>query len=197
MRQMTSIFVCLLLMSWSVGCQSVAEAPSDFRKETLDPKTAVRGADIIVLAYPTSQRDIDSELHVREVDRAEPLRLLETETILAPLQVFKGSAPTNEVRFRHYKAGSGYVLIGPPQGPSGGPGARGIFFLKNQSGVFRSMVDFYRPDIPTPWITGSWDALQCSDASDCIVQTVLRFRRGDNASSFSNALLENTAISHQ
>jgi len=189
--------VCLLIVWWSAGCQRVIDPPADYRQEALDVKTAVQDADMIVLARPTSQRDIGSELHVRLAGRTEPLRLQETETALAPLQIFKGAVPPNEIRFRHYKTGSGYIQQGPPQGPSGGIGAPGIFFLKSRpGGVFRSFVDLYRPDIPTPWITGSWDALQCNDASDCILQTVFRFRSGDSGRSFSNALLVNTGLAH-
>ena len=87
--------------------------------------------------------------------------------------------------------------MGPPQGPTGHMGSRGIFFLKQQpTGIFRSLVDYYRPDISTPWITGS-DSLTCTRAADCIARTLLTFHKNNDVRSFAASLLESTAQSRQ
>jgi hypothetical protein len=138
-----AIFVGILAVLLG-ACQ---KQPPDLRMKTLDPKGAVQEADTIVLAYPVSQRDIRGLL-VPSPDRP-PLKLEETETTLQTLQVLRGAALPAQIRFRYYDA-RGYAQIGPPQGPSGGVGSRGIFFLlKGQSeGIYRSVVDVYRPVLP-------------------------------------------------
>src|SRR5258708_37223812 len=107
-----------------------------------------------------------------------PLKLIETETTLVVLCVFKGQAPLKQIRFRHYQRNlENDVLIGPPQGPSGHMGVRGIFFLRRQAtGMFHSVVDIYRPDIITPWILDASDAGSCNIPSECISRFLLTFR---------------------
>ena len=170
------VFVLAIVGPFS-GCNQPRHPPSDFHSETLDARSAVQTANSIVLAYPVNRKVI-RELFVTQVD-VDPMRLLETEMTLVVLSVFKGPALPKEIRFRHYDEDHRYDgLIGPPQGPSGRMGDRGIFFLRRQaSGLFRSVVDVYRPDISTPWIGGTADAGPCTNApAECISTFLLTFR---------------------
>ena len=160
------------------ACQNSA-VPLDVRAKTLDPRNAVQEADSIVFAYPVSQRDV-REVFVPFEGRPEPMRLEETETTLKTLLVLKGAPLPAQIRFRYYDT-RGYVQVGPPQGPSGHMGSRGIFFLKQQAdGSFRSAVDVYRPDIPTPWILGSREAEPCASSSDCVAKFLLTYHESDD-----------------
>ncbi len=190
-----SIVFVLALAGCFAGCRQPRHPPSDFRAETLDVRSAVQTADSIVLAYPVERKEV-RKLSASRVDDG-PLKLIETETTLVVLCVFKGQAPLKQIRFRHYQRNlENDVLIGPPQGPSGNVGVRGIFFLRRQAtGMFRSVVDIYRPDIVTPWILDACDAGSCSRPSECISRFLLTFRPNYNRDVFLAQLRHNVRFS--
>jgi hypothetical protein len=190
------IALLLALAGFFAGCHRPRHPPSDFHAETLDARSTVLTADSIVLGYPVNRKVI-RELFLTQVD-AEPLPYLETETTLVVLGVFKGPPLPKEIRFRHYDEDHRYVgVIGPPQGPSGRMGDRGIFFLRRQStSMFRSIVDVFRPDISTPWIGGTADAGPCANApAECISTFLLTFRPGYDQKRFISELRLNVRIS--
>jgi hypothetical protein len=197
MREMTSATVFLLLTCSFAACQkTVGAPPTDFMMKTLDMTTAVKEADSIVLAYPLTRREL-GHVSVYLDQRVEPLHLLETDTTLKVMRVFKGPVLPEEIHVRHYE-GYGYILTGPPQGPSGKMGSKGVFFLRQRPGAsFRSVVDYYRPDISTPWITGSADRPPCASEAACIAQLLFSLHPKDDAQLFSKALGENIALSRQ
>jgi hypothetical protein len=147
------------------------------------------------LAYPVERKEL-RKLSISGVDDG-PLKLIETETTLVVLCVFKGQAPLKQIRFRHYQRNlENDVLIGPPQGPSGNVGVRGIFFLRRQAtGMFRSVVDIYRPDIVTPWILDACDAGSCNKPSECISRLLLTFRPNYDHDAFLAHLRYNVRFS--
>jgi hypothetical protein len=179
------------------ACWEPIANPRDIRDQTLDAKEAIPEADTIVLASVINERDIRRVLFPVQ-DKPKPVKLRETQTTLRTLQVLKGPALPPEIRFRYYDA-PGYILVGPPQGPSGGVGSRGIFFLKGRpEGIYRPVVDIYRPDIATPWLAGSPDPEPCSKApSDCIAELLLTYHKSDDDRSFSAHLPMNVAISRR
>ena len=190
-----SIFLLGLAGCLTHGKQ-LQDPPSDFRAETLDYKRDTQIADSIVFAYPVNRKEIRA-LSVTQVG-ANPLRLLETETNLVVVSVFKGPALPQQIRFRHYQKDYRYeMLVGMPQGPSGKVGERGIFFLRRQStGMFRSVVDVYRPDIRTPWIREVSVAGPCTDPpAECISRFLLTFRPSYNQDSFLRGLQLSSRIS--
>lgn len=194
---LASTVLCLALASQFAACQ---QQPRGFLRQTLNPKLAVQEADLIVLAYPVSRRDVG---HQRSIPRQgedvslPPLRIMETETTLAVMQVFKGAQKPQELRFRHYDARDYSFITGPPKGASGPMGSRGIFFLRRQpDGIFRSFVDIFRPDIPTPWIFRQPESEPCAPP-DCVAKFLLTYHPSDDAQSFSSQLLKNVAISEQ
>lgn len=191
MRQVASALLDVLLACSLVGCWQPQDPPPDFQPKMLDPKVGVQEADTIVLGYPTVRRDVSSVFSIRGA--APYLKVIETETTLVVQQALKGATLPKELKFRHY---SDYpFLSGPPQGPSGHMGERGIFFLRRQpTGTFRSAVDIYRPDIPTRWITGSSKAVPCSDPRDCVARVLLSFGQGDEADSFAAGLQTGNAL---
>ncbi len=197
--QYAGVAATVLLLALA-GCfrhgQRLQDPPSDFQAKTLDHRRAAQTADTIVLAYPVNRKVI-RELSISQVN-AEPLPLLETETTLVVLSVFKGPALPKEIRFRHYQEDHRYRgLVGMPQGPSGKIGDRGIFFLRRQStGIFRSAVDVYRPDIRTPWIREASDAAECTNApAECISKFLLTFRPSYDQASFLAELGLNSRMS--
>lgn len=195
MRQIVTAAVLLALVNLLTACQQVRERPNDLRIANLDPTKAVADADFIILAYPVEQHEIE-RFAIR--DETGPLALASTETTLHVLFVLKGSISTDHISFRHYDAYRQPILVGPPQGPSGGIGARGIFFLRGElPGVLRSEVDIDRPDIPTPWIDDLPNSPRCVRSADCIANVLLAFGDQDNENAFSRRLLVNTAISEQ
>ena len=178
--------VVLILASLFTACQRRVEAPpSDFVMKTLDPSTAVQEADVIVLAYPVARKELG---HV-SVD------LLETETTLKVMRVYKGKVLANEIRFRHYE-GYSFILMGPPQGPSGKMGSKGVFFLRQKpNGTYRSLVDYYRPDFPTRWIIEPIDELPCTPDSACIARLLFSVHPQDDVQVFSSEIGSNVANS--
>jgi hypothetical protein len=186
----------LFLWSATLGlatCQGPTVIP-DVRVEILNPKREIKQSDIIVLAYPIAQQDIRAVL-ISVPGRVEPSRVEETIVTLLILGVLKGSVPSPELRFRYYDARS-YAQIGAPQGPTGGIGSRGVFFLREGSqGIYRSAVDIYRPDIPTPWLRETPKAEPCAAPSDCVARLLLSLRPSDNSSSFAAHLSESVAAS--
>jgi hypothetical protein len=197
MRQEVGSAIIIWMLASSFACrQHVQVAPRDFRPNTLDPKADVQEADMVVLGYPTQRREI-RRFPVRQENRDRPqLQLVETETTLIVLRTFKGSVAGQTLHFRHYDYVPLFFIIGPPQGPSGNIGSKGIFFLrKTSSGAFRSVVDVYRPDIPTPWIDGTSDVGSCTDASECISRFLLTFRPSYDQKRFLAELRLNARIS--
>jgi hypothetical protein len=193
----------ILLFLTLCGCLThgpeLQDPPSDFQAQTLDYRRATESADsmtadIIVLAYPVV-RKIIREVAITTISDAPPSSFQETETTLAVLSVFKGADLPNQIRFRQYQEDHRYR--GLPQGPSGKMGDRGIFFLRRQStGMFRSVVDVYRADIPTPWIREASDEGACTNAlAECISRFLLTFKPGYNQSSFLAELSHNVRVS--
>ena len=112
------------------------------------------------------------------------------------LNVLKGPTVPRQIEFKHYDT-YGYVLNGPPQGPSGRTGTKGIFFLKKgNAGSFRSVVDVYRPDIPTQWITESPSPLTCNTPPGCVT-VLLTFHDGDDEKAFSSSLADDVPLSRR
>ena len=195
MRQVACAIVYLIAASSFASCQDPEDTPADFLASTLNPEHAVKDASLIVLGFPVSHRDVTGILYFRQQTGRPALRVVQTETTLTVVRFFKGSMAATELRFRHYDA-RGYILSGPPQGPSGSLGAMGIFFLKHgQNGSLRSLVDVYRPDIPTPWVTRGSNGLNCVDPGDCIGKFLLTFHNGDKHGPFSTSLMINSPIS--
>ena len=194
----TQMPLYLALAGLLAGCGR-REAPLDFHDRTLDPKVHVKDADTIVLAYPTTRRDVSGVFYIpRDAQDLPPVRVVEVEATLVVLQVLKGSTIPRELRFRHYDARGYPLLTGPPQGPCGHMGDRGIFFLRQQpGGGYRSAVDIYRPDIPTHWITESSKAVPCTNASDCIAKVPLGVHPGDDAGTFAACLRLGNALLSQ
>lgn len=192
-QQVASAFSCLVVAVSLLGCAQPQDPPADFQPKTIDPKTAVREADTIVVAYPTSRRDVSGVFAIRrDLEGLPPINVAETETTIQLVQALKGSGLPKELRFRHYDARGYPIFSGPPQGPSGAVGDRGLFFLRRQpDGAFRTAVDIYRPDIPTLWITESSEPVACTDASDCVAKVLLTLRSGDKPGSFAAALRGN------
>jgi hypothetical protein len=187
MRQVTASLVLLVSFQFLVSCQRNSPLPADFRPRTLDLKTDVQHADVIVLAIPVSWKVAASFL-VRQPGKDPPTPLTETETTLDVLQVLKGPLLPGKLRFRHFGA-QGDILVGPPQGPSGLIGSPGLFFLRQGgSGRFRSIVDVFRPDISTPWIGKAIDEKPCSNAAVCVSQLLLTYHEGDDATAFASRL---------
>jgi hypothetical protein len=204
MRSPALIVFYLTLAGPFAGCRQSRHPPADFQAETLDARSAVRTADSIVLAYPVNRKVVRKLSVIQSVTPFgtqvddDPLPLLETEITLVVLSVFKGPPLAKEIRFRSYQEDHTYrVLIGPPQGPSGKMGDRGIFFLRRQpSGMFRSVVDVYRPDISTPWIPGTSEAGPCrNEPAQCISSFLLTFRPSYRQDSFLAELRLNARIS--
>jgi len=151
---------------------------------------------MIVLGYEVAQRDIRA-FSVGLEDVPFPLRVVETEVVVHPVKVFKGAPLSSEIKFR-FVDGRSPGIIGPPQGPSGGPGFRGIFFLRRESqGSLRSVVDYYRPDIETPWLEEPAFDGPCGSTADCIANFLLTFDASHKARSFAGHLPVNTAKSMQ
>ena len=167
--------------------------PDDFTPATIDPQVAASKADLIVLAYPVDQKDIR---HFTTADEPQHrgMQVREVETNLRVIHVFKGPGGTSNVRFVHYQEDAA-VLMGPPQGPSGGIGARGIFFLRARPGRgLRSFVDVYRPDIPTPWVRDSIVLQACGSPAACIAELLMSVSPTENEQSFAASLRLNMAI---
>ena len=197
MHAASEVTLTTLLALCGASCARQAEkAPVDFRPETLNYKISITNADSIVLAYPISHKEV-GRFEIRRFDNPR-LPLIETETTLAVLHVFKGpNLPTNIV-FRHYQEDDPHrPLIGPPQGPSGKLGERGIFFLRRSSpALFRSVVDIYRPDISTPWIREPVELPAPRERlPDSIAAFLLRFNLAYDRALFLSDLHRNTAIS--
>jgi hypothetical protein len=196
MRSLAFSTQVLILAVALAGCQAQMPSPKDLRAKMLDIRTAAQESDLVVLAYPVSQRDL-RRLAAPVANQPESLRLAETETTLRVLRVLKGPRLPSEIRFHYYDA-RGYTQVGPPQGPSGHMGSRGIFFLNIRSdGSFRSAVDVYRPDIPMPWLMGTGESEVCAEVAGCIAGLLLRFREADNAESFASRLVVNVSIARQ
>jgi hypothetical protein len=198
MRHKVTSTLLFLALSFSGGCQEPINAPSDFNPVTLSVKEALQSADLVTLAYPISQRDVNGTyLFRRSGDREPPLRVIETETTLVVMKTLKGRLSLSSIRVRHYD-GRGYSQIGPPQGPSGGIGSRGVFFLKgNATSSYRSLVDVYRPDIPTPWIADLQDGKLCEGPAACLAELLLTFHEHDKPSAFSAGLMTSAMTSRQ
>ncbi len=128
----------------------------------------------------------------------DPLGLVEIETKLSVLRVLKGPPLRGDIRYRFYDS-RGYAQVGPPRGPSGPVDSVGIFFLKRQpSGLLRSLVDVYRPEIATPWIAESVERGMCRTIpSQCIASILLEFQESDDQRMFALSLSENVAIARQ
>jgi len=137
---------------------------------------------------PVSHRDI-REFATPWHGEAEPTRLVEVETTLKVFRVLKGPSLPDEIRFRFYD-GRGYVLVtGMPKGPSGQIGSSGIFFLRHaQGGTYRSSVDVFRPDIPTPWVRSQVTRQSCDSPKACIAAVLLTYEGSDDAESFAARL---------
>ena len=193
--QVTTTAIVLTLASLFTACQRRVEAPpSDFVMKTLDPSTAVQEADVIVLAYPVARKDL-RHVFVPLDHRVEPMDLLETETTLKVMRVYKGKVLAKEIRFRHYE-GYSFILMGPPQGPSGKMGSKGVFFLRQKpNGTYRSLVDYYRPDFPTRWIIEPVDELPCTPDSACIARLLFSVHPQDDVQVFSGEIGSNVANS--
>ena len=174
MRSPYTLVTLVILLLARTSAQSIARPPY-FQPGTLDVRVATQQAENIVLAFPVDRKELNRFAVVQE-DR-DTLHLIETETALEVLQVFKGPPLPQRIGFRHYRKDLEHdVLIGPPQGPSGKLGKRGIFFLRRDSaGLLRSFVDIYRPDIPTPWIGSAMDVPACQVMPDCIPRFLLTF----------------------
>lgn len=180
------------VLSFSLAC-TTHTLPNDFRPATIDPQVAASRADVIVLAYPVDQRIIRDFTAADEQHRRK-VHISEVETRLRVVHLIKGLGGRSDVQFDHYQE-QAPVLIGPPQGPSGGIGARGIFFLRRQSGpVFRSLVDVSRPDIRTPWVRDSVVLPACASPAECIAELLMALSPGDNEESFAASLRDNMAI---
>ena len=195
MHQTIIASLFLLMLGFSSGCQQFAAPPSDLRLENLNPIKAVEEADLILLAYPVAQRDV-AKLTFRAVGNGEPLKLLESETTLDVVRVIKGPALPSQIRFQHYRPWGEKMLAGPPRGPSGPMLSRGIFFLdRRPEGVFRSVVDLYRPFIPTPWILKPVDQQPCARPRDCIARLLMTYNPPDDAEVFCDYLHWSVPIS--
>ena len=191
MRSLALFFLSATLFQVA-ACHTTGGPPADLRIETIDPKTIIRDSDTIVLGVPLSQHDV-KDIFVN-VEGRLPVRLVETETVLKTLLVIKGAELPSTIRFRFFD-GRAWMIMGPPQGPSGGIGARGIFFLRRQAdGTFRSSVDFYRPDIPTSWLTDASEIRSFSDPAESISDILLTFRKSDDARRFAARLGENVSM---
>jgi hypothetical protein len=177
------------------------ESTSAINSRTLDPKIDVERADLILLGYPSGRQYIGHEFSIPRPNRDQslpPLRLEETQTNLTVIAVFKGEPELKQVEYTHYSAARDYPLVmGPPQGPSGPIGERGIFFLKRDGAILRSLVDVYRPDLPIPWISGRVEKSGCEGASDCIARLLLTFRPNDKTALFCSALAGNALLAQQ
>lgn len=193
--QVASLVRCSALLAALASCQT-GTVPSDFRMETLNPGEDVRRADTIVLAYPTARRELRTLLVPRQPPLV-PLPLAEVETTLEVTSVLKGSDVPRKIRFRFYE-GRSPAITGPPQGASGHIGERGIFFLhRGSDSTYRPVVDVYRPDIATRWITSASRETQCADPSDCIAVLLLTIQPEDDAGRFTAALPLNVVKSRQ
>jgi hypothetical protein len=63
------------------------------------------------------------------------------------------------------------------------------------SGIFRSLVDEYRPDLDASWVKSKGPDLTCSDVPDCVAALLLTLHDGDDPNSFARKLLQNVAVS--
>ena len=192
MPTIVQLIITCIVFSLSGACTPHG-LPHDFRPETIDPLQAAFMADVIVLAYPVSERGIGDFIAVDE-QHCRKIHIREVETTLRVIHVLKGLHDKSDVRFNHYQE-EAPVLIGPPQGPSEGIGVRAVFFLRKQSGpVFRSLVDIYRPDIRTSWVRDDVVLGACADPALCIAELLMMLSPGDNEQSFAASIGDNIAV---
>lgn len=185
----------VILASVLIACQTVEAPPADFHPETLR-RAAIERTNICVLGYPVGQRDVRLLL-IQQPGADRPNKFAQVEVTLKVLHLFIGQALTDQMRYEFYDERYATIIFGPPRGPAGHIGMRGvgIFCLfRPYSGVVRSVVDYYRPDIPTPWIREIPDVPNCPNPPDCIAQFLLTFHPHDDPDTFSayvsgNALL--------
>jgi hypothetical protein len=185
-------------LAWlsSLGCQAQGDGFQDVRIRPLDPLTAVKEADSVLIAAVVSVRDL-REVSVKRGGVTDSVRLAEMDVTLAVLRVLKGPSLPTEIHFRFYDA-RGYDQLGPPQGLASPAGSRGVFFLTQWNGVFRSFVDVYRPEIETPWLRGAVEPLPCRSVPICLANILLSYPTSAAAPrSFSGHLVENVAIARQ
>jgi hypothetical protein len=174
-----------LAISFFAGCQHLSVFPSDFRSTNLNA-SSVEEADSIVLAYPVGKLDLAKLIIPREGNNR--LTIVETETTLNVLQVIKGPTLEGQIRFRHYMPSP---LNGAPGGASGPTGSRGIFFLRRRpDGTFRSLVDSYRPYLPTPWLNTPVDKHIDTTPRDRIARLLLTYNPPDDQETFPYHLSE-------
>lgn len=196
MQSVATTFLSVACICLSGCLPRVGLAPPDFQMRTLDLPIDVQLADIVVLGTVTGRQDL-ARFSAEFEWRPEPLRIVETEVTLQVVRIIKGEYGFRELRFRHYDS-YGYSASGPPSGPSGPLRTMGIYFIRRGSeGVFRSTVDLYRPDLPTPWLTEAPKSRLCSRPADCIAQLLLHFEPGYDVDSFAARLLANTANARQ
>lgn len=169
----------------------------DLRVEQLNVLRDSKRSTLIVLAFPIARRDTGLKVTYRRPGLLGPIELTEVETTLQVLTVIKGSRSVRTVYFRFCDSRE-LLLMGPPTGPSGKFGDPGIFFLRSGEGnVLRSVIDVYRPDIETRWISNgkSWNYACLQDESQCIASLLMTVREGDDAQRFAAALHDNRVIS--
>jgi hypothetical protein len=194
MRQVKGLSPALCIWIVGIACQQRTPVVSDLRMRAFDPVRATAEADIIVLAEPLKKHDL--RLVVASFDGRPDVRVVEVEVLLKVHRILKGAIPPQEIRYRFYDA-RGYAHFGPPSGPSGPIGSKGIFFLRRDGEQIRAFVDVYRPDISTPWTKAAALAGPCVSAPNCIAQTLLGYDNSADPAEFSAALIENVAISRQ
>jgi len=164
----------------------------DVKIQQLDVGQAISDSDAIVLAVPTLIVHKRKFTLPQSEDR-RPLEMEEVEVSLSGIVPIKGSAIGDQVKFVYYN-GTGSA-IGPPQGPAGALAKFAIFFLRRRAdGTFRSVVDYYRPDIPTPWLRSPPKIDEQTSIADRVAGILLRVRSEDSVEVSAKCLLIDVAI---